>query len=74
MKYVAWTLVLVLVVLHQDNWLWDDHSLVWGMLPTSLVYHMGISVAASVVWLWACRFAWPIEEDDPHDPLQGDSR
>lgn len=64
MFYVVWGLIVLLVVLHQDNWLWDDTSLTFGFLPTALAYHMALSLAAVVVWLLAIRFAWPLDEDD----------
>ncbi|MCA9262877.1 MAG: DUF3311 domain-containing protein [Planctomycetales bacterium] len=61
MKYVVWFLVLLLIVLHQDNWLWTDDRAVFGFIPIGLFYHACISVAASVTWLIATRFAWPQE-------------
>ena len=64
MKKVVWGLVLLLVVLHQDIWMWDNDGLAFGFLPVTLLYHAGISVAASAVWLLAVRFAWPVEEDE----------
>jgi hypothetical protein len=63
MFYLVWGLVLVLIVLHQDYWLWDNTTLVFGFLPIAIFYHMGISLAAVVVWLLATRYAWPVEED-----------
>ena len=59
MKTLVWLLVIVLIVLHQDNWLWDDTRLVMGFLPLSMAYHIGLSVAAAVVWYMATIFAWP---------------
>jgi hypothetical protein len=53
--------VLVLIfVLHNDLWLWDDARLVCG-LPVGLTYHIGFClVVALVMWL-IVRFAWPEE-------------
>ena len=62
MKYVVWGLVALLVVLHQDNWNWDDPTLVWGWMPKTLLYHAGISLAAAVTWFLATIFAWPVDE------------
>lgn len=59
MKYVVWGLVIALVVLHQDNWNWDDTSLLGGFMPKTLLYHAGISVGATVTWFLATKFAWP---------------
>ncbi len=65
MFYVVWTAVVLLIVLHQDNWLWDNSTLVWGFMPITLLYHTGISLAATVTWLAATRYAWP--NTDPAD-------
>ncbi|QDV83634.1 DUF3311 domain-containing protein [Planctomycetes bacterium TBK1r] len=59
MKYLVWGLVVLLVVLHQDLWNWDNDRLVFGFMPVTLAYHAGISIAASVVWFLATKFAWP---------------
>lgn len=61
MKYVIWTLVLILLIAHQDNWNWHDDSLVWGFMPIGLFYHACISVAAGFVWFLATIFMWPKE-------------
>ena len=67
MQKVVWTLVVLLVVLHQDVWFWEDERLVFGFLPVGLAWHMGISVGASLTWLLATRHCWPAEADSP-DP------
>ena len=59
MFFVVWGLVLLLVILHQDNWFWDNGTLIFGFMPLTLLYHAGISIAASVIWYLATRFAWP---------------
>ena len=63
MKYVVWGLVALLVVLHQDNWNWNDGTLVWGWMPETLLYHAGISFAAAFTWFLATLFAWPVDEE-----------
>ena len=67
MKYLVFGLILLLVVLHQDVWNWDNDRLVLGFLPYTLAFHGCISIAASVVWLLAARFAWPdhLEDESP---------
>lgn len=69
MRYVVWMLIVLLIVLYQDNWLWDDPTLIGGILPIGLVYHMGISVAAAVVWYLATVYCWPaeLEESTPRE-------
>lgn len=64
MKNVVWGLVLLLIVLHQDLWNWDNDRLVLGFIPSTLAYHAGISIAASVVWLIAALTAWPAHLED----------
>ncbi len=50
---------VVLGILHQDFWWWEDTSLVFGFLPVGLAYHAGFSVAAALLWAAAVKFAWP---------------
>ncbi len=64
MRYVVWFLVLILLVIHQDFWNWNNGSLVFGFMPIGLFYHVCISLAAGVVWFLACQFAWPTGEED----------
>ncbi|MEM7782828.1 MAG: DUF3311 domain-containing protein [Planctomycetota bacterium] len=59
MRAVLILLIAGLIVAHQDFWYWEDTTLVWGVLPMGLFYHVCISLAASLVWLIACTFAWP---------------
>jgi hypothetical protein len=56
--YIA---LLVLFVLHQDFWFWDDPTLVFGFLPVGLAYHALYSLVAAFVWYLALRYAWPKE-------------
>jgi hypothetical protein len=58
-KYVIWSLVVLLLILHQDNWYWEDGRLLFGFLPIGLAWHIGISIAASIIWYLATIFAWP---------------
>ena len=78
MKYAVWGLVVLLIVLHQDNWLWDNDTLVFGFLPITLAFHMGISLAAGITWFLAVKFAWPSElqideEQTSSNPEGGDA-
>jgi hypothetical protein len=70
MKYVVWGLVVLLIILHQDNWFWTDSRLVFGFLPITLLYHMCISTAAAITWLLAVRFAWPAELESSESPVE----
>lgn len=72
MKSVVWGLVLLLVVLHQDFWYWDDATLVFGFLPIGLLYHALLSIAAAFTWWLATRYAWPANLDGEGTPSRHD--
>jgi len=57
-------LIILLAIAHQDFW-WraDSHTLVFGILPVSFAYHVGISCAATVLWGLACAYCWPSDVD-----------
>lgn len=60
MRRIVLVLILLLIILHQDFWWNDDHrTLIMGFLPVSLAYHVGISIASSIVWGMACIYCWP---------------
>ena len=40
MKYFAWTLICLLVVLHQCTLPWQSETLWLGFLPNVLAYHL----------------------------------
>ena len=65
MKHVVWILVLLLAILHQDNWLWDNSTLLFGFMPVTLLFHAGISISAGIVWYMATLYAWPPELEQP---------
>ena len=50
--------VVLLVVLHQDLWFWDDPRIVLG-LPVGLTYHVGYCLVAAALLAMLVRFAWP---------------
>jgi hypothetical protein len=57
-------LVLLLLILHQDNWFWTDGTLVFGFLPIGLFWHACISIAAALTWCLATKIAWPVDESE----------
>jgi hypothetical protein len=75
MKILIWILVIALIVVHQDNWNWDDQTLRFGFMPIGLFYHACLSLAAGFVWFLACQFAWPKElaevEESQSKPVGG---
>lgn len=70
MKKPFWILILLLIILHQDFWFWDSTYLVGGVMPIGLAYHIGISIAATLLWLAVCLFSWPegLDRDAPQQP------
>lgn len=54
-------LVVLLLILHQDNWLWLDDRLILGFIPIGLFWHACISIGASVTWFLATKIAWPLD-------------
>lgn len=61
--------IVLLALVHEDAWWREDHTLlVFRVLPISLAYHVGISIAASVLWGLACVFCWPRELSDLDEP------
>jgi len=62
--------VVLLALLHQDYWWWNDRSLILGFLPIGLAYQALFSVAAALVWAAACRWAWPTHLEEWADAVQ----
>ena len=50
--------LVVLYLLHNDLWLWNDARLVLG-LPAGLAYHVGFCIVTSVVLTLLVVHAWP---------------
>ncbi|MEO0531416.1 MAG: DUF3311 domain-containing protein [Planctomycetota bacterium] len=64
MSNVVWALVVLLLLIHQDLWFWEDGTLVFGFLPVGLFYHACLSVAASVTWFLATKHCWPAGDEE----------
>ncbi len=60
MAALAFLLVAVLYVLHQDIWFWREaRPLVFGFLPVGLFYHAAFTLSCSVVLALLVKHAWP---------------
>ena len=59
MKRLVIILALLLALLHQDFWFWDEATLVLGFLPVGLAYHAAFSISAALLWAIAIKVAWP---------------
>lgn len=68
MKHVVWILIVVLLVLHQDNWNWTNDHMVFGFVPIGLFYHACISIAAGITWYLATQFCWPTDLEASREP------
>lgn len=65
MKHFIYGLIILLAILHQDFWYWDDsETLVFGFIPIGLAYHAGVSLAASILWALAVKYCWPTDVDE----------
>ncbi len=72
MRYVAWILICLLVVLHQCTFPWQSDKLYLGFIPGVLGYHLVISLATAGAWILVVKFAWPTDLDTP-SPGEDDS-
>lgn len=62
-KRAVYLLLIVLTVLHQDFWLWDDPSLVLGFMPVGFAYHAVFTLVVAGAWFLAIRYAWPSDAE-----------
>jgi len=60
MRQVVYLALAVLWLTHTDIWYWNDASIVLG-LPIGVTYHVVWSLAVSVVFWLAVKYAWPHE-------------
>ena len=70
MKWLLGVIVIGVYVLHQDFWNWHDKTLVLGILPIGLAYHICFAVACAIMMWLLVKFAWPgqIEESVAYVP------
>ena len=59
-KTKIWPLgvLLVLLILFFNIWMWDNDTLILG-LPINLLYHIGLCVLTTLSMLVIVRLAWP---------------
>ena len=65
-RALLYAALVLLFVLHQDLWLWDDPRIVLG-LPVGLSYHVVYCLVASLLLGRTVRFAWPEGAEAPED-------
>lgn len=61
MKKLTISLIVLLALLHQDFWFWNDKTLVFNFIPIGLAYHAMYSLICGIVWAMAVKFLWPSE-------------
>lgn len=72
-RTVIWLAVILLIILHQDFWFWDTYEpLVFGFMPIGLAYHVGISIAAAIVWFCATKYCFPVTDESQESKPEGD--
>jgi hypothetical protein len=71
-KLLLFLLIIGMILLHQDFWLWKNKTLILGVLPIGLAYHVCYSILASLVMILLVRFAWhkQLEELESHHENQ----
>lgn len=63
-RKLVWVAAILLAILHQDFWLWNDGTLLFGYMPIGLAYHIGFSIASGLLWAAAVVWAWPTEVEE----------
>ncbi len=71
-RRAVYLLLIVLALLHQDFWLWGNPELVFGFLPSGLVYHALYSLVTAVVWYLVLQYAWPSDAEAFAEGQDGD--
>lgn len=63
-RVIVYGLIILLAILHQDFWWWDDSAtLVFGFVPVGLAWHVAVSIMAAGLWAAAVVFCWPQDVD-----------
>lgn len=62
-KPFLYFLLILLYLLHNDYWLWDDACLIGGF-PAGLLYQIVYCFAASIMMILLVKFAWPKDLDE----------
>ncbi len=63
-RWAIYAALLILYLLHNDLWLWNDARLILG-LPVGLLYHVIFCLVTSAVLAIAVKWAWPTFEEPP---------
>lgn len=58
MKVCLYSGLVILYLLHNDLFLWNDECLIRG-IPSGLAYHLAFCVAATLLMTALTIYAWP---------------
>ena len=61
-RTLVYAALLILYLLHNDLWLWNDGRL-WRGLPAGMLYHIGYCFAVSLLMAVIVRYAWRPDAD-----------
>jgi len=62
---------VLLAVLHQDFWWKADPTLVLGVLPISLAYHLVWTFLVAFGWFLVGKYCWPVGLDQKPEVTSG---
>ena len=62
-RWILYIGLVVLFLLHNDFWLWDNPQRVMG-LPIGLLYHIGYCIAAAILMMLIINHALPSQLQD----------
>ena len=63
-KRIIFIVFVLLLLLHQDSWNWDNANLILGFMPVGLFYHVCYSLVAALFWGIVMKVAWPTELEE----------
>lgn len=69
-RQLIYAALMVLALLHQDFWQWNDPTIVLGFLPIGLAYHTAYCILAAIIWHLAAKYAWPDSDSEGDDAAQ----
>ncbi len=56
LKGILYGLLVLLFILHNDFWLWDNHQILLG-LPIGLLYHILFCIVASILMFFLVKYS-----------------
>ena len=71
--WMVWGIVILLAILHQDFWNWDNKILVFGFMPIGLMYHAVFSLVCAGTWALAIKYCWPTHIEEWADEFENTS-